>query len=89
MKNLLENFKKEASPQKKALLIYLVCLLLSFIYLPQYIYYDGKKISWPYTFIWSDLPPVAHFDLEKIFITISILTVFFGIIILLLPNKSK
>jgi hypothetical protein len=89
MKNLLDNFKKEASQLKKVLLVYLICLLISFIYVPQCIYYEGKKISWPYTFIWSIQAPAAHVDLAKIFMTISILTIVLGIVILVLPKNGK
>jgi len=80
-------FQKGASPQKKVLLIYLICLLISFLYVPQYIYYEGKQISWSYTFIWSEKSPIAHIDLGKLFVTIGILTIIFAIIIILLPKK--
>ena len=89
VKNFLYNFKKETSPQKKTLLIYLICLLISFIYVPQYVFIDGNYYSRPYTFIWSHRAPVAHIDLTRIFITISILTIIFGIIVILLPRKVK
>jgi hypothetical protein len=87
-RNELKGFVKKLGVRKTVLLAYLLALLLTFIYVPQCIYSEGHKISYPYTFIWSFRSPVAQVDFSKVFITVVVLTIILGIVWIILPKEK-
>ena len=87
--NNKDGFYKKLWIRKTILLVYLFSLLSVFIYVPQFVYYEGNKISWPYTFIWSNRAPVAQVDFSKIFLTVIILSIILAIVLVFLPKNRN